>query len=390
MADERPPVDPELPGQIAAQWDVLYATAIHWADGKVDVAEDLVQSAIMRALQYQHRFQPGTNLKSWSVTVMKHLWFDELAKAKRQGPRVSLDGIVEKGHDIQADVADPETRAVAAVGVDEARAAAAALPAHYWRVLELAGEDIGYQEIARRLNMPLGSAHSAAFRARRALKRVLAEDVDRGDAAPARAAAPERPVKVRRHPQPDAETAPLEVVRSEPTQVGLPVVVEKAGPAPGPREAAMEDRSWRDVGRNDTAEIYAWSLPAKLALMRGWVRMPRRRRLVELADRDLLAELRPLTGRIGVLDQVVRVELVTTEQTDAGPRSMLRLTIRILNARDEADDPIECEWLAVGEPGTADFSAALDAAHVSFWRHTLLLLERRRPTQLALPGVAAG
>ena len=385
--DDTPPTDPELPGQIAAQWDTLYATAIHWADGKVDVAEDLVQSAIMRGLQYQHRFQPDTNLKGWLVTIMKHLWFDQLAKTKRQGPRVSLDGIAEKGHDIEADVPDPEARAVAAATVEEARRAAAALPDHYWRVLEMAAEDIGFREIAARLEMPLGSAHSAAFRARRELKRLLDGDVDRGDAAPARAAAPKRAMKVRRQPQEAEPAQPLALVEQEPEPLEAPRVVQRAATV---RPAVpMEERPWREQPDTVTGDIYGWSLIRKLALMRAWVRQPRRRRLVELADQDLLAELRPLTARIGILDQIVRVEYVTSEQTEAGPRPLLKLTIRILNARDEDDDPIECEWLAAGEPGAADFSAALDAAHVSFWRHTLLLLERRRVEQLALPGVQA-
>src|SRR5215208_1744001 len=49
-----------------------------------DRADDLVQDTLLRALQKQDRFEPGTNLQAWVFTLMRNLFYSEYRKRKRE------------------------------------------------------------------------------------------------------------------------------------------------------------------------------------------------------------------------------------------------------------------------------------------------------------------
>src|SRR5215211_3714709 len=52
--------------------------------GDADRADDLVQDTILRALQKQDRFEPGTKLQAWVLTLMRNLFYSEYRKRKRE------------------------------------------------------------------------------------------------------------------------------------------------------------------------------------------------------------------------------------------------------------------------------------------------------------------
>src|SRR5215470_7670595 len=53
--------------------------------------DDLVQDTLVRALRSQHTFTPGTNLKAWVFTILRHQ-FITLARRKPPQPAVLGDG----------------------------------------------------------------------------------------------------------------------------------------------------------------------------------------------------------------------------------------------------------------------------------------------------------
>jgi RNA polymerase sigma-70 factor, ECF subfamily len=52
--------------------------------GDQDRADDLVQDTIVRALQKQDGFEPGTKLQAWLFTIMRNLFYSGYRKHKRE------------------------------------------------------------------------------------------------------------------------------------------------------------------------------------------------------------------------------------------------------------------------------------------------------------------
>ncbi|MBI2882687.1 MAG: RNA polymerase sigma factor [Candidatus Methylomirabilis oxyfera] len=63
--------------------DALYGFA-WWLTHRREEIEDLVQETCLRALRSAHQFEPGTNLKAWLFSILKHEWFRRAGLAQRE------------------------------------------------------------------------------------------------------------------------------------------------------------------------------------------------------------------------------------------------------------------------------------------------------------------
>lgn len=63
--------------------DALYSFA-WWLTHRPDEIEDLVQESLLRALRSAHQFEPGTNLRAWLFSILKHEWFRRAGLARRE------------------------------------------------------------------------------------------------------------------------------------------------------------------------------------------------------------------------------------------------------------------------------------------------------------------
>jgi RNA polymerase sigma factor (sigma-70 family) len=50
--------------------------------GKVDLADDLVQETLLRAIAYINSFRPGTNMSAWLFTILRSLFRSEYRKRR--------------------------------------------------------------------------------------------------------------------------------------------------------------------------------------------------------------------------------------------------------------------------------------------------------------------
>ena len=137
--------------------------------GNVQDAEDLLHSALERALRNEASFRRGTRLDSWLFRIIRNLWIDD-RRAKRQLD-VSLDAVgevaVEDGRDTAEHLLD----------LAHARRALLALPEEQRSVLCLVVlEGMTYQEASDTLEVPIGTVMSRLSRARAAMVNRMSSD----------------------------------------------------------------------------------------------------------------------------------------------------------------------------------------------------------------------
>jgi RNA polymerase sigma-70 factor (ECF subfamily) len=128
-------------------------------------AEDLVQETYLRAYRAFDRFQPGTNIRAWLFTILHRVRTDSFRKAGRLPQTVEL---------AETDPAVPPPQDALAQGGEDLARALAGLPETFRAAVVLRDvEDLSYQEIARVLDVPVGTVMSRIHRGRALLRAAL-------------------------------------------------------------------------------------------------------------------------------------------------------------------------------------------------------------------------
>ena len=128
-------------------------------------ADDLVQSSLVRALEKQHLWQPGSNLRAWLFTILHNQHVNEVRRLLRQG---SL-GPVEEAEPVYVEpVAD------ASLQLRDLQRAINTLSYEQREVLLLVGlEGMRYEQVATILDIPVGTVRSRLSRARSTLRLLM-------------------------------------------------------------------------------------------------------------------------------------------------------------------------------------------------------------------------
>lgn len=142
----------------------LYGTAYRMTRNAHD-AEDLVQETFLRAYRAFDGFTPGTNIRAWLFTILHRARTDAFRKAGRSLKTVELEG--------EGPAVPPPQDALAAGGEDLTRALES-LPEVFRSAVMLRDvEDFSYEEIARILDVPIGTVMSRIHRGRAQLRTLL-------------------------------------------------------------------------------------------------------------------------------------------------------------------------------------------------------------------------
>jgi RNA polymerase sigma-70 factor (ECF subfamily) len=144
-----------------------------------DEAQDLVQDTCMKAYRFIHSFEPGTYAKAWLFRILKNNFINDYRKKSRGPAKVefewveqSITGDEESEPAFQADL---QAETVNEMLGDEITAAIQALPVDFRMIIILCDlEEFSYEEMARILNIPIGTVRSRLHRARALLKDSLA------------------------------------------------------------------------------------------------------------------------------------------------------------------------------------------------------------------------
>ena len=157
---------PFRPG-IEAQRPLLYRIAYAWCHNPA-LADDLVQETLSKAWTRRAQLRDEAALKSWMVSIMNHCWLDYL-----RGRR-DFDDVDDLQDELESGIESPDACCNRKQVIACVRAAVARLPLGQRQVLTLVDlEEFGYAEVARILDIPVGTVMSRLSRARASLKGLL-------------------------------------------------------------------------------------------------------------------------------------------------------------------------------------------------------------------------
>jgi RNA polymerase sigma-70 factor, ECF subfamily len=133
--------------------------------GNITYADDLVQTALMRGLEYLDKFQPGTSMQAWLFTILRNQFYTECRRKRREveDPEGTMAGnlAVLPGQGAHLDFTDMQV-ALAKLSVEQREA-----------LLLVAAEGVSYEEAAQICGTNLGTIKSRINRARTRLAELL-------------------------------------------------------------------------------------------------------------------------------------------------------------------------------------------------------------------------
>lgn len=129
--------------------------------------DDLVQETLLRAIEYAHRYRPGTNMRAWLFRIMRSRFYNNIHRVKRE-----TTGAAECASALPQTPPSQES----SLQFTEMVAVLEQMPSHYRSALVLVtvlGES--YASAAEILDCDIGTIKSRISRARSMLRRVLEE-----------------------------------------------------------------------------------------------------------------------------------------------------------------------------------------------------------------------
>jgi RNA polymerase sigma-70 factor, ECF subfamily len=166
------PPDPEaFRAEVLTFVEPLYGTAVRLTRNRAD-AEDLVQDTLVKAFRFADRFEAGTNLRAWLYTILHNTWRNQRRDAARGNVEVDSDRVEEAAAASNGPTASdtPERILLRSTLDADLQAALDALPEAFREAVWLRDvEEFSYAEIARMLDVPMGTVMSRISRGRRLL-----------------------------------------------------------------------------------------------------------------------------------------------------------------------------------------------------------------------------
>ncbi|MHA8069188.1 sigma-70 family RNA polymerase sigma factor [Aquirufa ecclesiirivi] len=158
--------------------DAMYNFALRLTNDEDD-AQDLVQDTCLKAYRFINSFEPGTYAKAWLFRILKNNFINDYRKKSRSPSKVEFEWVEQSftGDDDPepSHQADLHAETVNEMLGDEITKAIQALPVDFRMIIILCDlEEFSYEEMAKILNIPIGTVRSRLHRARALLKDSLA------------------------------------------------------------------------------------------------------------------------------------------------------------------------------------------------------------------------
>ncbi|MDR0995235.1 MAG: RNA polymerase sigma factor [Tannerella sp.] len=140
-------------------------------------AQDLVQETSLKVLDNQEKYTDNSNFAGWVFTVMHHIFVNNYHRLVQQQATIDQQADV-----YNLDVPDESSinMADSKVRLGELSAAVDKLPRPIKAVFSMYMSGYKYNEIAQRLDLPIGTVKSRIFFARTELQKAMEEDLNFG------------------------------------------------------------------------------------------------------------------------------------------------------------------------------------------------------------------
>jgi RNA polymerase sigma factor (sigma-70 family) len=150
-----------------------------------DDAKDLVQDTYLKAFRFIESFQKGTNAKAWLFRILKNSFINDYRKKTKEPSKIDYQEVeqVYNSEDAEASMTtDLRVDVLQDMIGDEVANALNSLPIDFRTVIILCDiEGFTYEEMAKILDIPIGTVRSRLHRARNLLKEKLSDYYKRSD-----------------------------------------------------------------------------------------------------------------------------------------------------------------------------------------------------------------
>ena len=144
-----------------------------------DDAKDLVQDTYMKAFRFIESFQTGTNAKAWLFRILKNSFINDYRRKSKEPNKVDYQEVETyyNSEDVNRQItADLRVESLKDMIGDEISNALNSLEVDFKTVIILCDlEGFKYEEMAKILDIPIGTVRSRLHRARQLLKEKLSE-----------------------------------------------------------------------------------------------------------------------------------------------------------------------------------------------------------------------
>ncbi len=158
--------------------DALHTFAYHLTYDE-ESAADLVQETYMKAFRFIDKYDKGTNAKAWLFKILKNAYINEYRRKSKRPTKVDFEEIIsyqDSNSDRVSKYTDLREELFDSMMGDEVTTAINSLPLDFRTVILLCDvEGFTYEEIAKIIDVPIGTVRSRLFRARNMLKEKLKE-----------------------------------------------------------------------------------------------------------------------------------------------------------------------------------------------------------------------
>lgn len=155
--------------------DAIYYMLLKMVNNPSD-AEDLTIEAFGKAFKNIEQYTPNFAFSTWLFKIASNNCIDFIRK--KRGSHISIDQGQEEQDSfsdaIQASTLDPEENLIKQQKVSLTRTIVTKLKPRYRRLIELRYfKEYSYEEIAKELDLPIGTVKAQLFRARELLYNIL-------------------------------------------------------------------------------------------------------------------------------------------------------------------------------------------------------------------------